>query len=549
MTSAPPTIQSGATPLTLIRHATIYDGLGNDPLVGDCAVKGDTIFAVDPDLSALLSQAQTVIDASGLALMPGLIDAHTHSDAFTLIEPDAPSKLMQGVTTEIGGQCGGSAAPRLNGAKLPSDWEAQTYPPNPNHPELATAHGPNWTSVADFRACFDAAKPALNMILFSGHNTLRKGVTGDAPRPVTPTELAQMCFNLEQALEEGSWGLSTGLVYHPGIHATSDEVITLAQVAAKRGAHYATHMRSEGDALLEAIDEVLDLARKTGIRTQISHLKTAGKANWDKITPALDKFNAFRTAGYHLYSDRYPYLSAGTDLDILLPPWASDGGYPTILPILDDPQQATILAKDLDQLKRDPATIMIGGTWVPENTPYQGKTLEQIMDETHQTIGQTIVSILKADRSRTGAFFFGMSEANLDRIYQEPWIMPGSDASLRAPTGPLALDHPHPRAYGTMPRFYRHLTQRLQITPQEAIRRMTSLPAQAFCIPKRGAIQVGYAADLLLVDLDNWQDHATYSQPHQFTTGVHTAIINGVLAVSDYSPTSHPRAGRFLTRQ
>ncbi len=526
----------------IFRGATVFDGTGAPPFQADVGLSGERIAAVG-DLSATQGQMET--EASGLWLTPGFIDAHTHSDAFLLLEPYTPSKVMQGVTTEIGGQCGGSAAPRLNGARLPSDWEAQDYPPRPGK----ALHGPNWDTVADYRSCFEAARPALNFILFAGHNTLRKGVMGDAPRAATEAEVSAMVRHLEQALEEGAWGLSTGLVYHPGVHSTPEEVFALAQKCASCGGIYATHMRSEGDALLEAIDEVLNLARATGIRTQISHLKTSGRANWPKLPAALARIEAARAEGLKVHSDRYPYLSAGTDLDIILPEWASAGGNAAILRNLDEATTRVAIVAELDRSGRDPAEIMIGGTWSPETRLCSGKTLADLMEAWGCSFGEAVVRILRADRSRTGAFFFGMCEENLLEILRQPWVMPGSDASLRAPWGPLGRDWPHPRAYGTHPRFFRTLTQRLGFTPEAAFARMTGLPAAAFGIARRGVIQEGAFADVVLLDPKTWQDTADYTHPHRFAQGVQAVFVNGspIVLGGQLNP-SATRRGRFLER-
>ncbi len=527
---------------TILRHATILDGTGAPAYQADVALHGENIKAIG-DLAT--AQAPCEVDCTGLALTPGFIDAHTHSDAFLLLEPFAPSKLYQGVTTEIGGQCGGSAAPRLNGAKLPSDWEAQTYPPRPGR----ETKGPNWDTVADYRTCFEAAHPAINFILFAGHNTIRKGVMGDAPRAATPEDQRAMERVLEQALDEGAWGFTTGLVYHPGVHSHPEEVMGLARCCAKRGGYYATHMRSEGDTLIEAIDEVLDIVRATGIRTEISHLKTRGKANWHKIDSALERITSARDAGYWIHADRYPYLSAGTDLDIVLPAWASAGGNPVILPNLDNPTTARRIAEELDTSGRDPATIMIGGTWSEANRFASGLRMDEVMKHLGKSFGESIVTLLQNDRTRTGAFFFGMCQENMERILAQPWVMAGSDASLRAPWGPLSADHPHPRAYGTHPEFFRVLTQTLGEPPEAAIHRMTGLPAKAFDIPRRGLIKEGYAADIVLLDLTQWESQSSYTTPHRFATGIHSVWVNGarVLANGTLNTTITPR-GRFLTR-
>ena len=527
---------------TIIRQAELLDGTGSAPFTADIGLCGERIGAIG-DLSG--AQAPQELSGVGLWAVPGFIDAHTHSDAFLLLEPFAPSKLLQGVTTEIGGQCGGSAAPRLNGARLPSDWEAQTYPPRPGREPT----GPNWTTVADYREALAACHPATNLILFAGHNTLRKGVMGDAPRPATAGEVAAMCRNLEQALDEGAWGLTTGLVYHPGIHATPDEVLALARCCAARGGMYATHMRSEGDRLLEAIDEVLDLTRRTGIRTQVSHLKTSGRANWSKLPAALEKLNGARAEGLALHADRYPYLSAGTDLDIVLPAWAAEGGNAAILARLDDPRTCARIAAEIDASGRNPADVMVGGTWSAQTRACSGKTIREIMAATCRTMGTVITWILRMDRSRTGAFFFGMCEENLLTILSQPWVMPGSDASLRAPWGPLGRDYPHPRAYGTQSAFYRLLTTRLGLAPEAAIARMTALPAAAFGIRDRGTLRAGAYADLVLLRPEAWRDVADYAAPHRFAQGTEAVFVNGspVVLGGQLNPSAQ-RRGKFLER-
>ncbi len=491
----------------LIRNGTLVDGSGNPPHTGDVGICGQHIADIG-DLSR--AEAKQTIDAAGRVVAPGFIDAHTHSDTFILVEPFAPSKLTQGVTTEICGQCGGSAAPKLNGARLPSDWEALTYP----RP---------WSTVAEYRAAFEAARPATNIRLFAGHNTIRKGILGDAPRAATADEVRAMCRCLEQALDEGACGLSTGLIYHPGVHAEPEEVLALAKATSRHDGIYATHMRSEGDHLLEAIDEVLAIAEQAGMQVQISHLKTAGKKNWHKLDAVLTKINAARATGLNIYADRYPFLAAGTDLDVLLPGWASAGGRDAILRNLAD---ATARARIIDELNasdQDWNAVMIGGTWSDATHPYRGKSIAEIQDG--RTPGAIVADIIEADQTRTGAFFFGMCEENLNRILQEPWVIPGSDASLRAPTGPLAADHPHPRAYGTMPEFFKRLRRTLPL--EHAIARMTALPAQTFRLAKRGILQPNNFADIIIFDPATFTSTATYAEPHQFASGMEHVIVNG----------------------
>lgn len=537
----------------LIAGGTLVDGTGAAAHVADVGVRQDRIAAIG-DLSA--AEAARRIDAAGWVVAPGFIDAHAHSDAYLLLEPDAPSKLAQGITTEINGQCGGSAAPRLGRARLSSDWASHAYPQRDDASQTVSrcaSAGPTWTTVASYRALFDAVRPALNTVQFIGHNTLRAGVMGYEPRAAGPADLQAMCRNLEQALDEGGWGLSTGLLYQPGKYAEEEEIDALARAAAARGGMYATHMRSEGGRLTESIDEVLELVRRTGIRAQLSHLKTSGPANWHKIDAALERIDAARADGLVVHSDRYPYVAAGTDLDVVLPDWASAGGRDAILANLRDPAARARIADELNGSGRNWASVMIGGGWSETVRAFSGRTLADAADALDLTPGETVCRFVEADETRTGAFFFGMCMENLRRIYAQPWVMPGSDASLRAPWGPLGQDHPHPRAYGTMPRYLRLMTGgepgfAALCGLEEAVRRMTALPAQVFGLHDRGVLRAGTYADLTVFDPKNFTDTATYGQPHRFASGMRHVIVNGALSYSEGHFTGQ-RRGRFLDRR
>lgn len=534
----------------IIRGGRVVDGTGASERAADVGLSGDRIAAIG-DLAE--ASAVRIIDASGCLVTPGFIDAHAHSDAYLLIEPDAPSKLAQGITTEVNGQCGGSAVPRLGLARLSSDWASQTYPSHTAHGvRISPSPGPTWSTVADYRTLFDAVRPAINTMQFIGHNTLRAGVMGYEPRAATPDELREMQRRLEQALDEGGWGLTTGLLYQPGKYAAGVEVAALARTAAAKGGMYATHMRSEGDQLLESIGDVLRLSRATGIQAQISHLKTSGKANWHKVEAALALLNAARAEGLNVQADRYPYTAAGTDLDVVLPDWASAGGRDAILKNLRDAATRRRVESELNAEGRDWSAVMIGGGWSEDVRAFGGRTVADAAAALGLTPGEAVCRFIDADDTRTGAFFFGMCEANLRLIYSEPWVMVGSDASTRAPWGPLGKDHPHPRAYGTMPRYLRLMTGRVEgfaalCRLEEAVRRMTSLPAQTFGIRDRGALKAGAYADITVFDEMAFCDTATYAQPHQFATGLRQVIVNGAVSY-DSGRFTGERRGRFLER-
>ena len=546
--------------MTLIKNGTIIDGQGTLAFVGDVLVEDDRIVEVIPagELQNFkISEPQNLIDASGLIVSPGFIDAHTHSDAYLVIEPDAPSKVTQGITTEINGQCGGSVAPRYGEARLSSDWAA------------VLGGRLTWRSLAEYREVLAAAKPAVNTVQFIGHNTLRSSVIGYAARAAGDEDLREMSRLLDESLDAGGWGLTTGLIYQPGKYSTPAEVAALAKVAAAKGGYYATHMRSEGDHILEAIDEVIELVKATGIRAEISHLKTSGRKNWHKIDAVLDKIEGAMSEGLLLGSDRYPYCAAGTDLDVVLPDWAQEGGAPAELARLQISNLRAQIIAEINALDRDWSTVMIGGMWAEENKRYSGKTVAEIIGlETldfrpglassvssplkssvlslKSSPGELITSILLADGCKTGAFFFGMSEENLAKIYSRPWIVPGSDASLRAPWGPLGKDHPHPRAYATMPEFYRRV-RALGFSREETVARMTSVIADRFGIRGRGRIEKGAYADLVIWNEAEFKAKATFTDPHQFTGGVKAVMTNGVISYCDGKFTGN-RGGRFLER-
>lgn len=546
--------------MTLIKNGTIIDGQGTLAFVGDVLVEDDRIVEVIPagELQNFkISEPQNLIDASGLIVSPGFIDAHTHSDAYLVIEPDAPSKVTQGITTEINGQCGGSVAPRYGEARLSSDWAA------------VLGGRLTWRSLAEYREVLAAAKPAVNTVQFIGHNTLRSSVIGYAARAAGDEDLREMSRLLDESLDAGGWGLTTGLIYQPGKYSTPAEVVALAKVAAAKGGYYATHMRSEGDHILEAIDEVIELVKTTGIRAEISHLKTSGRKNWHKIDAVLDKIEGAMSEGLLLGSDRYPYCAAGTDLDVVLPDWAQEGGAPAELARLQISNLRAQIIEEINALDRDWSTVMIGGTWAEENKRYSGKTVAEILGlETldfrpglassvssplkssvlslKSSPGELITSVLLADGCKTGAFFFGMSEENLAKIYSRPWIVPGSDASLRAPWGPLGKDHPHPRAYATMPEFYRRV-RALGFSREETVARMTSVIADRFGIRGRGRIEKGAYADLVIWNEAEFKAKATFTDPHQFTGGVKAVMTNGVISYCDGKFTGN-RGGRFLER-
>ena len=502
---------------------TLFDGSGDPERIDDIGICGDKIVAIG-DLSNI--ESTETINAKGKLVCPGFIDSHTHSDTFILIEPSAKSKIFQGITTEICGNCGASAAPLLGEYRLPADWESKDYPKA-------------WKTVAQYRRRVDEVHPAINIALLIGHNTLHAGICGYEPRGANSNEQKKMEKQLEQGLEEGAIGLSSGLAYPPGSAVPREELIKLCRVVAKKEGIYTTHMRSESSALLNAIDESIQIAEQSGVRLHISHLKASGKSNWDLLEPALQKV---RVAGAS--SDRYPYTAGSTDLDILLPKWASYGGRSAILKRLQDPKQKQKIRTELQQKPCDYwDNVMIGST---QFDSFKGKYLPEIAQILQMEKVDAFLHLILSDELKTGGIFFSMSEKNLWKVLEEPWVSIGSDASLRAPTGILSTDHPHPRAYGSHIRFLRAALDQKTVPLPEAIRKMTALPAQQFHLQKRGQLKEGFFADIAVFDRDKIKENSTYANPHQLASGLEHLWVNGVFTFKNGQQQSET-GGCFLS--
>ncbi len=515
----------------LIQNGTVLDGTGSEAVSADIGICGERIEAIGALSNA---EAQKTIDATGQIVCPGFIDAHSHSDAYLLIDPRASSKIFQGITTEVCGNCGASVAPRLGGVQLPSDWQDKPFPGT-------------WSTVSEYRKLFEQANPAVNEALLIGHNTLHRGICSYEPRGANPDELKKMCRALEQALDEGGCGLSIGLIYPPASAVPTEEILALAKVVAEKGKIYTSHMRSEGKNLLEAIDETLEIGRKSGARVQISHLKASGKANWHKLDAAIEKIESARKEGLEVAADRYPYTAAQTDLDIILPDWALYDGKDAVLARLKD---SKVRKKIRDEILEERgefgfSTVMIGSTEHPSNHTFKGMVLEEAARLLKMEPVDALLHIVEKDELRTGGIFFGMSEKNMWRVLETPWVMIGTDASLRAPDGILSKDHPHPRAYGSFTKFLRAALDGKTIPLPEAIRKMTALPAEQFRLKNRGVLKKGNFADVIVFDSKQIQENTTYAQPHQLSDGMEVVIVNGTLTMENGAPTGSHH-GRFL---
>lgn len=501
----------------LLTGGTIVDGSGEKPYSGDVGICGDRITAIG---SLGASQARRVLDCSGLCVSPGFIDVHAHSDTYIFLLPSAPSKIHQGVTTEIVGHCGASASPLVGGAVLSSDWASYRYPRS-------------WQTMREYREALDACDPLMHIVPMTGHRNLRMAVMGSEARAATAGEIAWMADLFEEELDSGSAGFTTGLIYQPSHYAQPEEIHALARVCVRHGGCYSTHLRNEGSGLIAAIDEALETARQTGVTLQISHLKTMGPENWHLLETAIERIEAARAEGIRVHADRYPYLASCTSLDIVFPEWATRGSNDEILARLADREtRLRIISETMDGREGDYwERVKVAGTWSQENASLRGRSIAEIAAAWQCLEAEAVIRIVKADGLRTGRFFFGMSEDNLRRIYGLPWVMVGSDGSVCSPDGVLADQHPHPRAYGSFPRFLVMCRDVLHVPLPEAIRRITALPADVFGLTDRGCIQVGRIADVTVFDAEKLRDTATYAEPHRYPVGIRHVISAGRVAV------------------
>ncbi len=400
--------------------------------------------------------------------------------------------------------------------------------------------------MAEYRRIVESVSPGINVAALVGHNILRAGVIGYEGRTASAEELALMIERLEVSMEAGARGLSSGLIYPPGMYATEQEIHALATAVARQNGIYASHMRSEGRNLLESLSETIRVARSTGVRLQVSHLKTSGKANWHLIETAIEMLESVQCEGIQVAADRYPYTASCTELDVILPVWATEGGREAELHRLRDNQTRARIRQEILE-SRDPdswSSITIGST-TRQNCRFRGLLLTEVSAALSLDPIDAALHLIETDQLSTTAFFHGMSEENMWRILSLPWVMLGTDASLRAPWGPLSQDFPHPRAYGSFTLFLKASLEGRTVPVTEAVRKMTSLPAAQFNLEDRGVIRRGAKADIAILDPAHLRAPASYGSPHQLSEGVTELLVNGVVQIQNGTLTGS-RGGRWL---
>ncbi|HVZ50140.1 MAG TPA: D-aminoacylase [Gemmatimonadaceae bacterium] len=509
----------------VIRGGTVFDGLGNAGVEMDVAIAGGRIV----DVARRITEAGTEeIDAKGLAVAPGFIDIHSHGDGSMEQDPRQESVVRQGVTTIVVGQDGSSRAPR-------------TRRPEPGDDELESFN-------AVF-AAIDKLQPSVNVATMVGLGSVRAAVIGEDDRPATADEMQRMVAMVEAALAQGACGASTGLEYTPGAFAPTDELIALCTPLASRRLPYATHMRNEDDQVLDSIAESIAVATGARCPLQISHLKMQGPRNWDKLDTAFARIAAARTNGIDVAFDRYPYIAYQTGLTNLFPTWSKDGGTAPFLARLDSAGTAPrIKAYALDKVALIGGwdNVLIANVRVAEDKPAEGKRLGSYATSLGQDPYDLSVAMLKRNSGSVGMVGFAMSEQNLDRLYQHPQGMVCSDGGAFALDGPTHRGSPHPRGAGTFPRVIAtYVREHRAITLEQAIHKMTGLPASRVHLADRGRLAKGVAGDMVVFDAATVADTATYENPFSYPVGIAAVVVNGAIAVRDGQRSDH-RTGRAL---
>jgi len=516
----------------LIKGGTVYDGTGAPGRRADVAVVGEAIGAAD-DVRA---GETVIIDAPGLAVAPGFIDAHTHSDLPSLLAPLAESRLFAGVTTEIGGNCGFAAGPFL-------DADAHEFLEHYECLEIT------WRSQGEFFDRLEAAGSAVNHAFLAGHGNIRRAAMGgDFDRPAAPEEIRRMRDILSSQIAAGAIGMSTGLIYPPGCFASKEEIAEVARVLADGPLIYVTHMRSEGPALMESLDESLFIAETAGCPLHISHIKVYEREHWHKIDQLRRWWAARDARPVRITADRYPYTASHTLLHTILPQWVFRGGVQAELARLSsDAEWAKVREEIIAGCGEDFwDSIMIVSASTGAESRWRGRRLTGVAAEMGLEPVDAARRILLEDSAQTMAVFFRMSEANMLEIYSWGDVLVGSDSAVRAPRGPTAKGFPHPRAYGTTGRAISLLVrERRLLSLPEAIRRMTGGVAEVFGLKRRGLLREGYAADVVVFDPETISDRATYENPCAFTTGVRHLFVNGRPVLTDGEVTGE-KPGKVL---
>jgi N-acyl-D-amino-acid deacylase len=524
----------------LIRGGTVYDGNGGAPFVGDVAIEDDRIVYVGPKAPGT---AARTVDAKGLAVSPGFINMLSWATESLLVDPRGLSDLRQGVTLEVMGE-GWSMGPLSDEMKtLAVQRQGDIKYPI------------QWTTLGEYLGFLERKGIAPNVASFVGATTVRQNVLGEKDVDPNPDQLRRMRGLVREAMQEGALGVGSSLIYPPAAFAETDELVNLVEEAGKCGGMYISHMRSEGDRLLESVDELIEIARRSGAPAEIYHLKQAGRGNWNKLDQVIAKVEAARAEGLRITADMYTYTAGGTNLAASMPPWVQDGGTEAMLERLRDPAIVARVKREMLQPGKDwenlyfhagPEGVLLASLTEPSLKPLIGRTIAEAARIRGVTPEQLVIDLTLADQGRGGALYFLMSEDNVRRQTAIPWMSFGSDAEAAAPEGVFLKSSTHPRAYGNFARLLGKYIRDGKTAPlADAVRRLTSLPAQNLGLKDRGMLRAGMIADVVLFDPATIGDRATFEKPMQFATGVSDVFVNGTHVLQGGEPTG-ATPGRFV---
>jgi len=525
----------------IIKGGTVYDGSGNEPQRVDVAIRGDRISGIG-DFSK--ATAKNTVDANGLAVAPGFINMLSWSNESLIQDGRSQSEIRQGVTTEIMGE-GESMGP-VNDRVREHMLRQQTD----------IKYEIKWNTLAEYLRYLESRGVSCNVASFIGAATIRENVIGFEDKAPTPPQLDEMRALVRKEMEAGALGIGTALIYPPAFYAKTEEIIELCKVAAKYKGKYISHMRSEGNRLLEAFDELVRISREAKIPAEVYHIKAAGRQNWGKIDNLLSRIEAAQKEGLNIRANMYTYTAAGTGLDACLPPWTEDGGYPALFKRLRDPATrekiAAEIGKDSDQWENlysgagSPNNILLVGFKSDKLKPLTGKSLAEVAKMRGKDPITTIMDLIAEDESRIGTIYLLMSEENVKKEMAKPWISFCSDEASQAPEGVFLKSNPHPRAYGSFARVLgKYARDDKVISLAEAVRRLSGLPATNLGLDHRGFIEEGMFADVVVFDPATIADQATFDKPHQYAIGVKQVFVNGVQVIKDGEHTG-AKPGRAL---
>jgi len=525
---------------TVIKNSTLFGLDGGKSAATDMGMKDGKIVKIGPiDAKTGETTARRVVDGTGYYTLPGFVDPHSHSDYYLLIDPSAEGKIRQGVTTEIGGNCGYSSAP-IGGEIFETRRDAY---------KSQFGLDPDWKDFSQFWEKLKRRGSAVNFAGLVGYNTVRASILGTRDVPFQGREREAIKTAIADNFAQGAAGLSVGLVYPPACFAKLDEMAEVVAEAAKAGKIFATHIRSEGPRLVESIEEVLEIARRTGVRLQISHLKTAGRENWGKLDKVFALIEDARSRGTDVQCDRYPYTASNTGLQVVLPDWAFDGGRDGVVERLQSRETRKKLREEI--LANHPEreywdTVMVSQVATGANARFEGMTVNMGANASRKDSLDFIFDLLLEEKTEVEAIYFCMSAENMDRIILKDYVLIGSDAGARATTGPLGIGKPHPRTFGTFPRFFgEYVFKRKLVAMPEAVRKSSTAACERFGIAGRGSLKEGFYADVVMMHPSRVADTSTYEKPLSYPDGIDYVWVNGELTL-DAGKSTGALAGRGL---